>query len=77
MDTFVAHIRLKVKGELEEKGEAFTIKGCTPDSMDIFRYRVYLNRPNIGDKLVFINAGAYTYTTDFCNLPKLKVIIQD
>lgn len=76
MDTFVAHIRLKIKGE-KEKGDAFTVKGCTPDSMDIFRYRVYLNKPNIGDKLVFLNAGAYTYSTDFCNLPKLEVVIQD
>ena len=76
MDTFVAHIRLKIDGELE-KGDAFTIKGCTPDSMDIFRYRVYLDRPTIGDRLVFLNSGAYTYSTDFCNLPKLDVIIQD
>lgn len=76
MDTFVAHIRLKIKGELE-KGDAFTIKGCTPDSMDIFRYRVYLDRPTLGDRLVFLNAGAYTYSTDFCNLPKLDVIIED
>lgn len=76
MDTFVANIRLKVKGE-KEKGEAFTIKGCTPDSMDIFRYRVYLNRPEVGDKLVFLNAGAYTYATDFCNLPKPETVIVD
>ncbi len=76
MDTFVAHIRLKIKNE-NEKGEAFTVKGCTPDSMDIFRYRVYLDRPKVGDKLVFLNAGAYTYTTDFCNLPKLPVVIQE
>ncbi|MBT3720101.1 decarboxylase [archaeon] len=74
MDTFVAHIRLKIKNE-REKGEAFTIKGCTPDSMDIFRYRAYLDRPDIGDKLVFLNAGAYTYSSDFCNLQKLDVII--
>ena len=76
MDTFVAHIRLKIKGE-KERGEAFTVKGCTPDSMDIFRYRVYLDRPEVGNKLVFLNAGAYTYTTNFCNLPKLPVIIQE
>jgi ornithine decarboxylase len=74
MDTFVAHIRLIVEGELPEgEGEAYTIKGCTPDSMDIFRYRVYLKKPKVGDKVVFLNAGAYTYTTDFCNLPKLEV----
>jgi len=78
MDTFVAHIRLLVEGEVEEgNGEAYTIKGCTPDSMDIFRYRVFLKKPNVGDKVVFLNAGAYTYTTDFCNLPKLETVIVD
>lgn len=71
MDTFVAHVRLLVEGE-EESGEAYTIKGCTPDSMDIFRYRVYLKKPKKGDKIRFLNAGAYTYTTDFCNLQKLE-----
>lgn len=76
MDTFVAHIRLMVEGELE-KGDAYTIKGCTPDSMDIFRYRVYLRSPKIGDKMTFLNAGAYTYASDFCNLPKPIVKIID
>ena len=70
MDTFVANIRLLVEGELES-AEAYTIKGCTPDSMDIFRYKVYLKNPKIGDKLIFLNAGAYNYSSDFCNLPKL------
>jgi ornithine decarboxylase len=74
MDTFVANVRLLVENELSE-GEAYTIKGCTPDSMDIFRYRVYLKNPKIGNKIVFLNAGAYTYTTDFCNLPKLETVI--
>lgn len=76
MDTFVSHIRLMVEGELES-GEAFTIKGKTPDSMDILRYRVYLDRPKVGDKIVFLNAGAYTYSTDFCGLEKLPVVVVD
>ncbi len=76
MDTFVAHIRLLVQGELE-KGDSYTIKGCTPDSMDIFRYRVYLKKPRIGEKIIFLNAGAYTFSTDFCNLPKLETVIVD
>lgn len=76
MDTVVAHIRLLVEGELE-KGVPYTIKGCTPDSMDVFRYRVYLENPKIGDKITFLNAGAYTYSTDFCNLEKLETIIVD
>ncbi|MDD5417655.1 MAG: decarboxylase [Candidatus Nanoarchaeia archaeon] len=76
MDTFVANIRLLVENE-KETGTPYTIKGCTPDSMDIFRYKVFLENPKIGDKLVFLNAGAYTYSTDFCNLPKLETVIID
>ena len=76
MDTFVADIRLLVEGELKN-GTPYVIKGCTPDSMDIFRYRVYLDNPQVGDKIVFLNAGAYTYSTDFCNLNKLETVIVD
>ncbi len=71
MDTFVAHNKLEIEGELEE-GQAYTIKGLTPCSMDIFRYRVFLKNPKVGDKIIFLNAGAYNFTTDFCNLKKLK-----
>lgn len=74
MDTFVAHIRLLVEGELEN-GISYTIKGSTPCSMDIFRYSVFLNNPRVGDKIIFLNAGAYNFTTDFCNLKKLKTVI--
>jgi len=76
MDTFVADIRLLVDGELKN-GTPYVIKGCTPDSMDIFRYRAYLDNPKVGDKIVFLNAGAYTYSTDFCNLKKLETVIVD
>ncbi|MBI2076120.1 MAG: decarboxylase [Candidatus Aenigmarchaeota archaeon] len=76
MDTFAAHTRLLVENELEE-GDVYTIKGCTPDSLDVFRYRVFLKNPKAGDKIVFLNAGAYTYTTDFCNLEKPETIIID
>jgi ornithine decarboxylase len=74
-DTFVVPVKLLVEGELEKdsnEGKAFIIKGCTPCSMDLFRYRVYLNNPRVGDQLVFLNAGAYNFTTDFCDLEKLE-----
>ncbi|MBT3464461.1 decarboxylase [archaeon] len=76
MDTWIANIRLKIEDELEE-GKSYTIKGCSPDSSDILRYKVFLDEPKIGDKIVFLNAGAYTYSTDFCNLPKLETVIVD
>jgi ornithine decarboxylase len=78
MDTFVASTKLEVEGELAEgAGKAYTIKGYTPDAMDIFRYRVYLPEPKVGERLVFLNAGAYNFSTDFCGLKKLRTEIVD
>ena len=78
MDTFISNTRLEIKDELSErKGKPYTIKGQTPCSMDIFRYKVYLKNPKIGDKIVFLNAGAYNFSSDFCNLSKLKTEIKD
>lgn len=78
MDTFVAHIRLLIEEEVERgEGQPYKIKGSTPDSMDIFRYRVFLKEPKVGDTITFLNAGAYNFSTDFCLLPKLETIIVD
>ena len=82
MDTFISNIKLMVEGELNEddykKGNAkmYTIKGDTPCSIDIFRYRVYLDNLKKGDIITFLNAGAYNFRTDFCNLIKLKTVIK-
>lgn len=76
MDTFATHTRLLVENELEA-GDAYTIKGCTPDSLDIFRYRVFLDNPKVGDTITFLNAGAYNYATDFCGLKKLETVVVD
>ena len=76
IDIFATHYRLEVENELEDGvGEAYTIKGQTPCSMDIFRYKVYLSSPKVGDKIRFLNAGAYNFSSDFCNLKKLKTEI--
>ena len=78
MDTFVTSIRLEVEDELSQgDGKAYTLKGKTPDSIDILRYRVYLKNPQIGDNIVFLNAGAYTYSTDFCLLEPVPTVIID
>lgn len=75
MDTFIANIRLLVENEAEE-GFEYTIKGCTPDSLDIFRYKVFFKEGvRVGDEIVFLNAGAYNFHTDFCNLPELDTKI--
>ena len=76
MDTFVAHIRLLVENEVENSKFKYTIKGFTPDSLDIFRYSVYLEKePKVGDKIVFLNAGAYNYSSNYFNLDKIQTEI--
>ncbi|MEK6886365.1 MAG: decarboxylase [Nanoarchaeota archaeon] len=76
MDALIVPVKLLIEGELE-KGTPYVIKGVTPCSMDLFRYKVYLNNPKIGDKLTFLNAGAYSFTTDFCDLEKIQTEIVD
>src|SRR3989338_4359435 len=78
IDIFATHYRLEIENELNEnEGEAYTVKGITPCSMDIFRYKVHLNKPKIGDKIIFLNAGAYNFSSDFCNLNKIRTEIVD
>jgi ornithine decarboxylase len=73
MDAVIVPVKLLIKGEVtKEEGKQFVVKGMTPCSMDLFRYRVYLNEPKVGDEMIFLNAGAYNFTTDFCDLAKLK-----
>ena len=74
MDTFILNVRLLLENESEE-GADYTIKGITPDSLDIFRYKVKLNNPKVKDKLIFLDAGAYNFSTDFCSLKKLETVI--
>ncbi|MBD3319361.1 decarboxylase [Candidatus Woesearchaeota archaeon] len=76
MDTIIVPIKLLVKGE-KDGGKQFTIKGCTPCSLDIFRYDVRIERPRVGDEIVLLNAGAYTYSTTFCDLEPVETKITD
>ena len=72
MDAIIVPVKLKVESELSRgEGKAFCVKGITPCSLDLFRYRVYLSEPKVGDEIVFLNAGAYNFSTDFCDLEKL------
>ncbi|PIN76873.1 decarboxylase [Candidatus Woesearchaeota archaeon CG10_big_fil_rev_8_21_14_0_10_36_11] len=73
MDAVIVPVKLLVENEVsKEEGRPYVIKGITPCSMDLFRYRVYLKEPNVGDELIFLNAGAYNFTTDFCDLEKIE-----
>jgi len=70
MDALIVPVKLLVKGE-QETGNHYIIKGLTPCSLDLFRYKVYLNNPKVGDTITFLNAGAYNFTTSFCDLEEI------
>ena len=74
LDNTITNTKMLVENEAE-KGEAFLIKGNSPTRDDIFRYRVKLDNPKVGDKITFLNAGAYNYTTDFFGYKKLETKI--
>jgi ornithine decarboxylase len=88
IDTYLFHIRLPIKDELNQeevknllkKGKnvfRYLIKGNTPDSLDIFRYKVYLPYElKKGDKIILKNAGAYNFYCEFNDLPKLEYEIR-
>jgi ornithine decarboxylase len=57
------------------EGKYYLIKGNSPTRDDIFRYKVKLQNPKVGDVLTFLNAGAYNYTTDFFGYKKLETKI--
>jgi ornithine decarboxylase len=82
LDNVLTGTKMLVGGELTEggapegvsskEGKEFLIKGNSPTRDDIFRYKVRLGDVNVGDKIIFLNAGAYNYTTDFFGYKKLK-----
>ena len=86
-DTLIVPIKLLVKGEVEpgqsqadsdNLAKPYVIKGITPCSTDLFRYRVYLKgEPKTGETLTFLNAGAYNFHTEFCELNKVETVVLD
>ncbi len=77
LDTILTGTKMLVEQELEdkEKGDYYLIKGNSPTRDDIFRYKVKLKNPKVGDTIIFLGAGAYNYTTDFFGYKKLKTEI--
>ncbi len=74
LDTLLTNTRMLVEGEISE-GKNYLIKGNSPTRDDIFRYSIFLNEVRVGDKIVFLNAGAYNYATDFFGYEKLETEI--
>ena len=77
MDAIIVPVKLLIEEECpresvkEEGVKAYVIKGITPCSLDLFRYRAYLKNPKVGDTITFLNAGAYNFRSDFCDLEKI------
>ena len=79
MDAVIVPVKLLIEGEKNKGSEGslqYCIKGLTPCSLDLFRYRVYLNPVSVGDELVFLNSGAYNFSSNFCNLdvPETRIV---
>jgi len=79
LDTHLTGTKMLIEGELEDnqEGDFYLIKGNSPTRDDIFRYKVKLKNPQVGDTITFKNAGAYNYTTDFFGYTKLETKIID
>ena len=77
LDNILTGTKMLVESELEdsEDGQYYLIKGNSPTRDDIFRYKVKLKNPKVGDTITFLNAGAYNYTTDFFGYKKLETKI--
>ena len=77
LDNVLTGTKMLVQDELneDEEGEYYLIKGNSPTRDDIFRYKVKLSEKNVGDKIIFLNAGAYNYTTDFFGYNRLDTEI--
>jgi len=78
-DTIFYGLKLLVENESEDDNlRPYLIKGNTACSVDIFRYKVRFDKePVIGDKIVFLNAGAYNFHTNFMWLDEIETVIVD
>jgi ornithine decarboxylase len=77
LDTVLTGTKMIVEEETSENSDDvgfYLLKGNSPTRDDIFRYRVGLpiKKARVGGRVVFLNAGAYNYTTDFFGYHKLK-----
>ncbi|MBU0757232.1 MAG: hypothetical protein KKF44_04150, partial [Nanoarchaeota archaeon] len=75
MDTLVVGLLLNclnISKENSQKMCEYIIRGQTPCSLDIFRRKVILPEVKEGDFIVFINAGAYNYSSDFTLVNKAQ-----
>ena len=73
IDTLLG-IELPIMAPIAAKsGKKYMIRGKSPCSLDVFSHARLIN-PKKGDRIIFRNAGAYTYSSDFMGYKKPKII---
>ena len=78
MDTLIVGLNLPVKALSKNKDFVnYHIRGRSPDSLDFFSKNRYLPKTKIGDYLIFLNAGAYNFSSDFLHFKKPNVIVMN
>lgn len=77
MDTMLVGLDLPCQAILDndKTEETYTIRGRSPCSLDIFLKDVALPKTEVGDYLVFLNAGAYNFASDFVSMKKPQTIL--
>jgi len=81
LDTLIVGLYLPVEkigfkpNEKNFELESYFIRGCTPDSLDVFSKGVKLPSLNNDDFLAFLYAGAYSFSSDFISLKKPTYIL--
>ena len=76
MDTLIVGLNLPVKSLSKNKNlVSYHIRGRSPDSLDFFSKNISLPRTKSGDYIIFQNAGAYNFSSDFLHFKKPNVMV--
>lgn len=78
MDTLIVGLCLKtdrIGNKSSKINKNYIIRGCTPDSLDVFARDKSLPALSDGDYLIFHTAGAYSFHSDFISLKKPEYIL--
>lgn len=72
MDTLIVNLELPCYTTSKDKiKKYYMIRGKSICSLDIFRKKVKLNKLKADDYIIFYNAGAYVFSSDFVDEKKL------
>jgi len=75
-DCLITKTKLTTENNKQGKKTKYTIRGCTPDKLDILT-EIETTELKPQTQLTFTNLGAYQITTDFANLKKPKTVIKN